>query len=414
VSATVELLLAAGAAAALTGQYGKDRAAEEGREITRMRGFGEVAKRVAAPLVTNAKERGMQAREERRRRKQSAPQGFQPFGRPAKRMPAYSYKNPSGVEEYVIPQTSLWQRVRDLFTDLGQTPMVKAVRRDKSGYDTPGRPGGDDSAAGPQQTPPREADPTSTDSEGQTMPQTPMYTSELDLIHAEGLSDIRHDAKCREIEQDPNLGNLAKSLRIKELEEQHNAYWAARRKELADFLATPEGQTRCSACGHGTPTADCRYACDRCGCEKVAEAADAARAAETQSTAGTAPSTAPAVPSEVAAVPLTYLEAVTQFAGAGLTSMPIPQIIAYLASTGEAFTQLSGVLHQLAARLDQEAMFDDRVLENIRSSATLARLAGIKLTSASQIAGVLYRQWIDASRNGARVPSQGVLSASNS
>lgn len=114
------------------------------------------------------------------------------------------------------------------------------------------------------------------------------------------------------------------------------------------------------------------------------------------------------------ATPLRYMEALHSFATSTMTATSIPSLIGSLHQCGEAFTQQGQMLHQVAQRLDEEALLDQRVVEDVRSAAEAALRAGSRFTQSAQIAQAYYRRWVDAVANGARVPSQAVLTATAS
>jgi len=109
--------------------------------------------------------------------------------------------------------------------------------------------------------------------------------------------------------------------------------------------------------------------------------------------------------------PLRYMEALHAFAASAMTSASIPGLIGSLRQCGEAFTQQGHVLNQVAQRLDEEALLDGRVVELVRAAAESSLRAGSRFTQSAQIAQAYYQRWIDAVSNGARVPSQAVLTA---
>lgn len=271
----------------------------------------------------------------------------------------------------------------------------------------------------------------------------PAYTSVAQFEHAKELARLALTGEIdplqqrRDVEQDPDKRRaLGEQIRAKRNE--FETTWRNHEAALMTYLRSAEAQGRCAHCGHdlSTPYAQCPHRCTHCGCgsaaEQFARQMDAEssghRAREHRPQAGPAspdspPPAAPTAPPassepsasapSFTATPLHYLEALHQFAASAMTTASIPALIGSLRSCGEAFRLQGSTLHQVAKRLSEEALLDERVVELVRAAADSAIRSGDQYTSSADIAAAYYRQWIEAVSNGARVPSQSVLAATS-
>lgn len=256
-------------------------------------------------------------------------------------------------------------------------------------------------------------------------------TARLPFKRAEGLARMRHAEEMSRLEQQmaaQGASSVEIGNAVREASERFSAYWAEQRRMLEQYLLSPEARDRCPECGDllAHPNMACPYTCNACGCAKAAEAGSQQPSEEpAASTIDQAPhepspaqpAASPAAEGSVSAgspAPLRYMEAVHAFAASVMTTSSIPALIGSLRQCGEAFTQQGQVLHQVATRMDEEALLDPRVVELVRTSAEAALRAGAQFTQSAQIAQAYYQRWVEAVANGARVPSQAVLTATAS
>lgn len=255
-------------------------------------------------------------------------------------------------------------------------------------------------------------------------------TARLPFKRAEGLARMRHAEEMSRLEQQmaaQGASSVEIGNAVREASERFSAYWAEQRRMLEQYLLSPEARDRCPECGDllAHPNMACPYTCNACGCAKAAAAGSQQPSSAAASTIDQAPhepspaqpAASPAAEGSVSAgspAPLRYMEAVHAFAASVMTTSSIPALIGSLRQCGEAFTQQGQVLHQVATRMDEEALLDPRVVELVRTSAEAALRAGAQFTQSAQIAQAYYQRWVEAVANGARVPSQAVLTATAS